>query len=119
MARRERTMYSEKRFEPEELKTKLLDEFRNDLCPDLRLQENVFWELGDVKTMLLVFEKWYWRIKSYASLVILISEYQKYQGADIIVTSTTRGLDDLGVEEHLAGMAAAALKNLGFLVKNG
>ena len=108
MDRREPTMYAKKCHELEDMKTKLMELFKNDLCPDLKFKHQVFWELGETKTLLLIFEKWVYqgRHSETVSLVILLTEYQGYQGADLIVTH--------GFTDQLAEAGVQAMKNLGF-----
>lgn len=121
MPRRESTMYAKKQYELEDLKTKLLKVFHDGLCPDIKLKETVFYELGETKTALLMFEKWYYRPRegTYVTLVILLTEYRGYQGADLIATCGEKGLSNFwGVEDDLASFGVQAMKTLGFLSKD-
>ena len=109
MDRREPTMYAKKCHELEDMKTKLMELFKNDLCPDLKFKHQVFWELGEAKTLLLIFEKWIHlgrRNSEAVNVVILLTEYQGYQGADLIFTHQ--------YTDQLVEAVVRAMKNLGF-----
>ena len=120
MAAREPTMYAEKHYELEDMKAKLMDVFNNDMGASVRSRHQVFWELGETKTLLLLFDKWYFRLRegSYVTLVILLTEYHGCQGADLIATCGEMGLSSWGVEEDLAAIGVQVLKALGFAAKN-
>ena len=109
MDRREPTMYAEKRYEPAEIKAKLMEEFENSPCTGITFQHQVLWELGEAKTLLLIFEKriHLGRSNSEAvNVVILLTEYQGYQGADLIFTHQ--------YTDQLVDAVVRAMKNLGF-----
>ena len=67
-------------------KNKIKEEFDKRKFSDVEFKDEIIRELGDTKTLLLIFENWFLRTGSYASLVIMLSEYQGYQSADIIAT---------------------------------
>lgn len=117
MASKKITMYAEKQYELEEIKVGIKAEFDKHMFLDVEFKDEVFRELGGNKTLLLIFERWYIRTGSYASLVILLSEFQGYQSADII---STGGKDDFfswGAEGNFAKWGEEALRNLGFKSK--
>lgn len=116
MASRKITLYSEKQYELEEFKDKLKAEFYKNKLDVEFVGENLR-ELGETKTLLLIFEKYYLRTESYASLVILFSEFRGYQCADIIATGGKETFFSWGAEENFAKWGEEALKNLGFLLK--
>ena len=81
---------------------------------DVEFKDEIIRELGDTKTLLLIFENWFLRTGSYASLVIMLSEYQGYQSADIIATGGKEAFFSFGAEGDFAKFGEDALKNLGF-----
>ena len=88
MASKKVEMYAKKRYELDEIKNKIKEEF------DKR-------KFSDVEG-------------SYASLVIMLSEYQGYQSADIIATGGKEAFFSFGAEGDFAKFGEDALKNLGF-----
>ena len=89
----------------------------NQLIYDKRkfeFKDEIIRELGDTKTLLLIFENLFLRTGSYASLVIMLSEYQGYQSADIIATGGKKVFFSFGAESDFAKFGEDALKNLGF-----
>lgn len=110
-------MYAEKKYELEEIKDGIKAEFDKHMFLDVEFKDEILRELGETKTLLLIYEKWYIRTGSYASLVIMLSEFKGYQSADII---STGGRDDLfswGAEGNFAKWGEEALRNLGFASK--
>lgn len=116
MASRTITMYSKKRYELEELKEGMKSEFYK-MHFDAELVGETSRELGETKTLMLIFERYYLRTESYASLIILLSEFRGYQSADIIAAGGKELLFSLGAEDNFAKWGEEALRNLGFLVK--
>ena len=116
MASRTITMYSEKRYELEELKEGIKSEFYK-MHFDAEIVGEVARELGETKTLVLLFERYYLRTESHASLIVLLSEFRGYQSADIIATGGKELLFSFGAEENFAKWGEEALRNLGFLVK--
>ena len=111
MASKKVEMYAEKRYELDEIKNKIKEEFDK---RNVEFKDEIIRELGDTKTLLLIFENWFLRTGSYASLVIMLSEYQGYQSADIIATGGKENFFSFGVEGDFAKLGEDALKNLGF-----
>ena len=102
-------MYAEKRYELNEIKSRLMDEFENSKCTDIRFKHQVLWELGETKTLLLIFEKWVHTSRGHGeavNVVILLTEYRGYQGADLIFTHR--------YTDQLVEASIQAMKNLGF-----
>lgn len=116
MASRTITMYAEKQFELEEMKDAMKAEFYK-LKLDVEFAGEVYRELGETKTLLLIFERYYLRTESYASLMILFSEFKGYQSADIIPAGGKELLFSWGAEENFAKWGEEVLRNLGFLTK--
>ena len=114
MASKKIEMYSKKQYELEEIKNKIKEEFDKHKFSDVEFKDEILRELGDTKTLLLIYEKWYVRTGSYTSLVIMLSEYQGYQGADIIATGGKEVYFSLGAEANFAKLGEDALRNLGF-----
>ena len=109
MDRREPTMYAEKRYELAEMKSKLMEEFEKCQYTGINFKHQVLWELGETKTLLLIFEKWIYlgrRNSEAVNVVILLTEYQGYQGADLIFTHK--------YTDQLVEAVVQAMKNLGF-----
>ena len=107
-------MYAKKRYELDEIKNKIKEEFDKRKFSDVEFKDEIIRELGDTKTLLLIFENWFLRTGSYASLVIMLSEYQGYQSADIIATGGKEAFFSFGAEGDFAKFGEDALKNLGF-----
>lgn len=116
MASRKITMYAEKKLELEDIKEGIKKEFYKNKF-DAEFVGEVVRELGETKTMLLIFERYYLRTESYTSLNVLLSEFQGYQSADIISSGGKELFFSLGAEENFAKWGEEALRNLGFLVK--
>lgn len=76
MASKKVEMYAKKRYELDEIKNKIKEEFDKRKFSDVEFKDEIIRELGDTKTLLLIFENWFLRTGSYASLVIMLSEYQ-------------------------------------------
>lgn len=116
MASKKIEMYAEKKYELEEIKDRIKAEFDKQFL-NVEFKDEILRELGEAKTLLLIYERWYLRTGSYASLVIMLSEFRGYQSADII---STGGRDDFiswGAESDFAKWGEEALKNLGFASK--
>ena len=109
MASKKVEMYAEKRYELDEIKNKIKEEFDK---RNVEFKDEIIRELGDTKTLLLIFENWFLRTGSYASLVIMLSEYQGYQSADIIATGGKENFFSFGAEGDFAKLGEDALKNL-------
>ena len=77
MASKKVEMYAKKRYELDEIKNKIKEEFDKHKFSDVEFKDEIIRELGDTKTLLLIFE--ILRTGSYASLVIMLSEYQDYR----------------------------------------
>ena len=114
MASKKIEMYSEKKYELEELKNRIKGELDKCMLADVEFKAETFRELGETKTLLLVYEKWYMRTGSYASLIIMLSEYQGYQSADIIATGGKEVYFSFGAEGDFVKGGEEALRNLGF-----
>ena len=117
MASKKIEMYSEKKFELEEIRDRIKAECNKHMFTDVEFVDEIYRELGDTKTLLLIYERWYLRTGSYASLVIMLSEFKGYQSADII---STGGRDDFiswGAEGNFAKWGEETLRNIGFLSK--
>ena len=114
MASKKVEMYAKKRYELDEIKNKIKEEFDKRKFSDVEFKDEIIRELGDTKTLLLIFENWFLRTGSYASLVIMLSEYQGYQSADIIATGGKEAFFSVGAEGDFAKFGEDALKNLGF-----
>ena len=102
MASKKVEMYAKKRYELDEIKNKIKEEFDKRKFSDVEFKDEIIRELGDTKTLLLIFENWFLRTGSYASLVIMLSEYQGYQSADIIATGGKEAFFSFGVTSAFA-----------------
>lgn len=114
MASKKIEMYSKKQYELDEIKNGIKEELAKVKFSEVEFKDETLRELGDTKILLLIYEKWFLRIEGYASLVIMISEYQGYQSADIIATGGKELYFSFGVESDFAKFGEDALKNLGF-----
>ena len=122
MASKKVEMYAKKRYELDEIKNKIKEEFDKRKFSDVEFKDEIIRELGDTKTLLLIFENWFLRTGSYASLVIMLSEYQGYQSADIIATGGKEAFFSFGAEGDFAKFGEDALKKkldkFKFIIKN-
>ena len=118
MASKKIVMYAEKQYELEEIKNGIKAEFDKHMFFDAEFKDEIYRELGDTKTLLLIYERWYIRTGSYASLVIMLSEFQGYQSADIIATGGKETFFSLGAEGDFVKCGEEALRNLGFETKS-
>ena len=116
MASKTITMYAEKKYELEDFKDAIKSEFYK-MKQDVDFAGEVYRELGETKTLLLIFERYYLRTESYASLMILLSEFQGYQSADIISAGGKELLFSWGAENNFATWGEEVLRNLGFMTK--
>ena len=114
MASKRIEMYSKKQYELNEIKNRIKEEFDKLKFTNVEFQDEILRELGDTKTLLLIYENWFLRTGSYASLVIMLSEYQGYQSADIIATGGKETYFSFGTERDFAKFGEDALMNLGF-----
>ena len=73
-------------------------------------------ETGTGTVILLAFEKMYFRVESYVSLTIMLTEDRLVQTADIIGSGGGRGMFnfDWGANASFANKAADILKKYGF-----
>lgn len=111
MASKKISMLSEKQYELEDLKKLIIRK-----CQDrgIDFEGEVLRELGETKTLLLIFERYYYRNGSYASLSILLSEFRGCQSADIISSGGKETLTSWGAEENFAKTGETVLGFLGF-----
>ena len=107
-------MYTEKQYELETLKDKINTELDR---LSIEFKDEIVRELGETKTLLLIYERWYLRTSSYASLVIMLSEFKGYQCADIIATGGKDNFFSLGAETNFLKCGEDALQKIGFLRK--
>ena len=114
MASKKIVMYAEKRYALEEIRDKIKEAFDDRKFSAVEFKDEILRELGDTKTLLLIFENWFFRTGSYASLVILLSEFRGYQSADIIATGGKEDFCSWGVEADFSKYGEEALKALGF-----
>ncbi len=119
MASKKIAMYSEKQYELEDLKNGIKAEFDKHTLLNIEFKDEINRELGEAKTLLLIYENWFFRTTSYASLVIMLSELRGYQSADIISTGGKEDFCSWGVEADFAKYGEDALRNLGFITKVG
>ena len=105
-------LYTEKRCQLEELSEQIKARMKKGL--DAKSVDEVSYELGGTKVLLMTFECWFLRTGSYASLSILLTEYQGCQGAYLLSSGGKELLFSLGAEFRFAEEAKAALEELGF-----
>ena len=114
MASKRIEMYTQKQYELEEMKDRLQMAFGKHKLLDMELKAEIFRELGETKTLLLVYENWFFRTGSYASLLILLSEFRGYQSADVMATGGKENFCSWGAEADFVEVGEKALENLGF-----
>lgn len=106
-------MYAKKQYELEEIKNKISEEF-DKRKSRVEVPTEILREIGDNKTLLLIYEKYFFRTNSHASLLIMLSEYKGYQSADIIATGGKELLFSWGAEDDLMQIGKEVLQDLGF-----
>lgn len=107
-------MYAKKQYELEEIKAKILTEFDHLKFQVIPLQTEVLRELGDTRTLLLIFENGSINARCSTSLVILLSEFRGYQSADIVAADGRDDFVSSPIESSFALFGETALKNIGF-----
>ena len=121
MASKNIEMFSEKQYELDEIKDRVVAHFDQLTRDVVSLKQVVVRELGESNTLLLVFEKQYTHfirltpITYAVCLMIQLSEFQGYQSADIIASGGRGIFPPNYSEEDLADLGIAALKNVGFI----
>jgi hypothetical protein len=108
-------MYCEKKYELEEIKGILIEEFAKLKISDGIFRAESLRELGEVKIMLLSFERGYMRLGKDISLDIVLYEYQGSQYADIVCGQYS--LVSFGAEKDFVKTGEEILKNIGFETK--
>ena len=106
-------MYAEKRYELEELKNKIIEAF-DKRHSRVEFAKEILRELGETRTLLLIYEKYFFRTESHAALVIMLSEHEGYQSADIIATGGKERLFSWGAEDDFLQIGKEVLQDLGF-----
>ena len=115
MLSKKTTMYSEKKYEIEELK-ELIKAHIIKMSEDIKFKEEVYHVLGDGQTCLMIFEKWYLRTGSYTSLVVLLYEFHDVHCADIMGTGGKEAFFSLGAESDFENIGIEVLQDLGFKI---
>ena len=114
MATKNTEMYSQKQYELEQIKDGIIAYFEQHKKEVADFKQAIRRELDEAKTMLLIFERYYFRNKENVTLVIQLAEFQGYQSADIFAT----GGRGYSAEDMLVDFGIEALKSLGFSGKN-
>ena len=104
------TMYAEKIYELEEIKRALKDGLNEKQILNTELKGEVIREIGEARTMMLVFDRYLVMHKESVSLSILLTEYRGYQGADIILA----GHRGIVTDDSFSDSVAKTLLQLGF-----
>ncbi len=107
------TLRTKKQYELPTFHNRILQEFEKQNL-NVEFVDMTHHELGEAKTLLLVFERLYLRTASYTSLTILLTEFQGIQTADIISSGGKEIMFSLGAERNFAKHGETALKSLGF-----
>lgn len=105
-------LYAEKKYELEELTELIKPGMRKGLSAEF--VDQVSYELGETKVVLMTFECWFLRTSSYASLSILLTEYGNCQGAYIVSSGGKEVLFSFGAEDRFVREGETVLKDLGF-----
>ena len=108
-------LYAEKRYELEEIRHKLNEEFYKHRL-GMEFAREIRREVGETKTLLLIYERYFGSLEGYGGLAILISEYHGYQGADVVAMGA-RKYQYSAVEDKLVKYGKEALQNIGFQSK--
>lgn len=76
MASKKVEMYAKKRYELDEIKNKIKEEFDKRKFSDVEFKDEIIRELGDTKTLLLIFENWFFtnrKLCQFSNYVIRVS----------------------------------------------
>jgi hypothetical protein len=119
MATKNVAMYSKKQYELEQIKDGIIAYFEQHKKEVADFRQAIRRELGEAKTMLLIFETYSIGRQECVSLIIQLSELQHFQSADIFGTGGARvfGVSAYS-EDTLVDFGIEALKSLGFEGKN-
>ena len=84
--------------------------------PDVERVAHIDYSVGEVQTVLLVYERHYLRVSSYASLTILLTEHGQTQTADLVSSGGGEGYFNLslGANRKFAKEFAKLLGECGF-----
>ena len=110
MATKNIEMYSQKQYELEQIKDGIISYFEQHKKEVAVFRQAIRRELGEAKTMLLIFERYYFRNEENVTLAIQLAEFRGYQSADVIAT----GGRGYAGENRLVDFGIEALKSLGF-----
>ena len=69
------TMVSEKQYELEDLRNKIVEETNRHLLQSIEYRNEIYRSHEDVKMLTLIFDRYSMRIEGYATLIISIFEY--------------------------------------------
>lgn len=105
-------LYAEKKYQLEELSELIKPGMKKGL--GAQFVDQVEYELGETKVILMTFECWFFRTSSYASLSILLTEYGGCQGAYTVSSGGKEIFFSLGAEDRFVREAETVLKDLGF-----
>lgn len=105
-------LYAKKKYELEVLCEAIQSKMKKGLGAELANQ--VSYQLGETKVLLMTYECWFLRTGSYASLSVLLTEYQGFQGAYAVSSGGKEIMFSLGAETRFADEAKAVLEELGF-----
>lgn len=74
--------------------------------------------IHDVTIWTLVYEKYYFRTNSYASVAVVLTEYAQGQTACIVASGGGSGISNgsFGANRNFAGACVGALEDCGFVV---
>ena len=83
---------------------------------EMELCKQIVHGAEDSCVLLLVYEKYFYRVKSYASLTVLVTHHNGVQTVDIVPSGGGEGFVNFswGAEERLAKDCVSALTPLGF-----
>lgn len=108
------TMFSEKRYELEELRNDIVEETNRRPLMSIEFRNEIYRNHGNVKMLTLVFDRYSMRIEGYATLIVSFSEHEGNQFVDLVAAGGKEIIFDLGVEKDFLCWAFNYLSKYGF-----
>lgn len=114
MASKKISMISKKHYELEIIYEKIKEAFEKRKYIKIECKDVITREFYDARVLLSIYEAFFARTGSYCSLVIMFTETNGIQKADIISTGGKEIIFSFGVEKDFARYAQEALSDCGF-----
>ena len=97
MASKKVEMYAKKRYELDEIKNKIKEEFDKHKFSDVEFKDEIIRESGDTKTLLLIFENWLktsieYENKEYQHLGSVVTNYGYSDWATTVIDASVKSM---------------------------